>query len=72
MYAFRGSDRRKIQRAAKTIAAIIARDVRAQNPKKTSALSTRTLILDTNNSSGLLWHANQLLSHLNTLAGEVV
>jgi hypothetical protein len=52
-----------MEKLTEVLTAITKRDVRAQNPKKTSSISTRTLILDTNNTAGgLLYAANQLFT----------
>lgn len=64
-YAFRGRDRRLIKQTLRDLNAIVARDVRAANPKKTTILSTRTLILDNNPvSPGLLYYTNDLIAVL--------
>jgi hypothetical protein len=65
MYVYRSKDRRMIESSYELLHAIIARDLRAANPKKTSSISTRALILDTNNTpGGLLYAANQIVTHM--------
>lgn len=68
MYAFRGKDRRMIEKALLCLRSIAARDQLALNTaKKTTKLSTRNLILDNNNTSGgLLYAANQLIARLDS------
>lgn len=41
---FSGRDRRLMQQTARNLRAIVSRDIRAENPKITTTLSTRKLI----------------------------
>ena len=45
-HLFRGKDRRLLKKGIECLNAIIKRDQVAANPRKTSAISTRTLMLD--------------------------
>lgn len=48
--AFKSRDRRLISQTWRNLRAVILRDLRAGEPKKTLALSNRKLILDNNNT----------------------
>lgn len=59
---FKGRDRRLLEQTWRNIRAIILRDQRAVDPKETTTLSTRDLILDNNNTPvGETFQANALL-----------
>jgi hypothetical protein len=61
-FKFKGRDRRLIKKTLLLLNNIVARDVLALNvTKKTTKLSTRTLILDNNASPGGLYASAQLL-----------
>lgn len=65
-YLFKGRDRRLVLKAKKVLETIKARDQKALNTsRRTTQLSTRTLILDNNNTvGGLLYACNQILVQL--------
>lgn len=49
-HKFKGKDRRILEKSSQLMDAIDARDVRAGDPKPTSAISTRMKIIDTGDS----------------------
>ena len=62
---FKSRDRRLISQTWRNLRAIILRDQRAEDPKETTSLSTRQLILDNNNTPvGDTFQANSLLIQL--------
>jgi len=62
---FRGRDRRLISQLWRNLRAIILRDLRTLDPKETTTLSNRELIMDNNNTPvGLTFQANALLIQL--------
>lgn len=65
-HLFKGRDRRLILKAKHVLETIKKRDQKALNTsKRTTQLSTRTLILDNNNTvGGLLYAANQIITQL--------
>jgi len=62
---FVGRDRRLISQTWRNLRAVILRDIRAIDPKPTTSLSTRELILDNNNTPvGETFAANTCLIQL--------
>ena len=62
---FKGRDRRLMEQTWRNLRAIILRDIRVLDPKETTSLSTRELILDNNNTPiGETFTANALLIQL--------
>ena len=61
-HTFKGKDRDMLRKGIQLLNAILARDAKAQRAKKTSAISSRTLMLDpTPPGTGPNYAAAQLL-----------